>query len=193
MAVSACAVGLRPELIDEVAVDDLGIEAVLDAFSTTSETPFTANYEIHVNYGNTTTTATVSQRGAEHSVTIGTVRYLVEVGLSRTCDLTSATCTNGLDDTKVSDIQLTHQFWSRATAQRLRIDATRNIAPAESYEAVFAGQVATCASVPVVGGSKVYCSLANGVLAYYGGPDTTIQLTGYTETADDQLFAVGGT
>lgn len=190
---SACATGPRPTLVADIPVNDAGIVAVLDAFDLADSAEFTANYRITVNYGNVAVNASVTQKQRERSVTIGDIRYLVETGSTRTCMLSNSTCTQGLDDTKVSDVQITHQFWSRATAQRLRIDASRNIGPTEQYVAVFANADTNCVSVPVVGGTKVYCVTRDGVLAHYVGPDLLIELTEYSNEVDQTLFAIGGT
>ena len=190
---SACATGPRPTLVADIPVNDAGIVAVLDAFDLADSAEFTANYRITVNYGNVAVNASVTQKQRERSVTIGDIRYLVETGSTRTCMLSNSTCTQGLDDTKVSDVQITHQFWSRATAQRLRIDASRNIGPTEQYFAVFATADTNCVSVPVVGGTKVYCVTQDGVLAHYAGPDLLIELTDYSNEVVQTLFAIGGT
>ena len=193
LALSACATGPRPTLVEDVPVNDAGIFAILDNFERADAAEFTASYRINVNYGNRVTDATVTQQNGERSITIGDIRYLVESGNTRTCELSNSTCVKGLDDTKVSDFQITHQFWSRATEQRLRIDAGRNIGPAEQYVAEFANTTADCVSVPVVGGTKVYCVTEEGVLAHYAGPDLLIELTSYSTTANDELFSIGGT
>ena len=166
---------------------------LLDIFALVDSAEFTASYRINVNYGNTAATATVTQGEQERSITIGDTRYLIETDRTRTCDLASSSCSQGLDDTKVSDLQVTHQFWSRATEQRLRIDASRNIGPSESYLAEFADTQVNCVSVPVVGGTKVYCATDEGVLAHYAGPDLLIELTDYSTTVNRELFSIGGT
>jgi hypothetical protein len=193
LSVSACALGPRPTLVEDIPVNDAGIVAILDRFANADSAEFTASYRITVNYGNLATTATVTQEQGERSITIGQIRYLVETGNTRTCELANSTCVKGLDDTKVSDVQITHQFWSRATEQRLRVDASRNIGPAEQYVAEFAETTVDCVSVPVVGGTKVYCVTPDGVLAHYAGPDLLIELTSYTNDVDRELFSVGRT
>jgi len=175
---SACALGPRPTLVEDLPVGDANIVSLLDIFALVDSAEFTASYRINVNYGNTAATATVTQGEQERSITIGDTRYLIETGRTRTCDLASSSCSQGLDDTKVSDLQITHQFWSRATEQRLRIDASRNIGPSESYLAEFADTQVNCVSVPVVGGTKVYCATDEGVLAIT--PDLTFSLNSPT-------------
>ena len=193
ITLSACALGPRPTLVEDLAVGDANIVALLDTFALVDSAEFTASYRINVNYGNTAATATVTQGEQERSITIGGTRYLIETGRTRTCDLASSSCSHGLDDTKVSDLQITHQFWSRATEQRLRIDASRNIGPSESYLAEFADTQVNCVSVPVVGGTKVYCVTDEGVLAHYAGPDLLIELTDYSTAVNRELFSIGGT
>ena len=193
LLLSSCALGPRPTLVADIPVTDPAIVDILEQFERADGAEFTAAYKLTVNYGNLATSASVSQEMGERSITIGDIRYLVETGNTRTCVLSNSICTKGLDDTKVSDFQITHQFWSRATEQRLRIDAGRNIGPAERYEAVFAETVVDCVSVPVVGGTKVYCVTKDGVLAHYAGPDLLIELTSYSNEADRELFSIGGT
>ena len=123
ITLSSCALGPRPTLVEDLPVGDVNIVSLLDTFALVDSAEFTAVYRINVNYGNTTATAIVTQGEQERSITIGDTRYLIETGRTRTCDLESLSCSQGLDDTKVSDLQVTHQFWSRATEQRLRIDA----------------------------------------------------------------------
>lgn len=190
---SACALGPRPTLVEDLPVGDANIVSLLDIFALVDSAEFTASYRINVNYGNTAATATVTQGEQERSITIGDTRYLIETDRTRTCDLASSSCSQGLDDTKVSDLQVTHQFWSRATEQRLRIDASRNIGPSEAYLAEFADTQVNCVSVPVVGGTKVYCATDEGVLAHYAGPDLLIELTDYSTTVNRELFSIGGT
>ena len=190
---SACALGPRPTLVEDLPVGDANIVSLLDIFALVVSAEFTDSYHINVNYGNTAATATVTQGEQERSITIGDTRYLIETDRTRTCNLASSSCSQGLDDTKVSDLQITHQFWSRATEQRLRIDASRNIGPSESYLAEFADTQVNCVSVPVVGGTKVYCATDEGVLAHYAGPDFLIELTDYSTTVNRELFSIGGT
>ena len=54
------------------------------------------------------------------------------------------------------------------------------------------GQPAQCVSVPVSGGTKVWCALECGPLASYQGPDVVITLTSFAPAGDEALFARTG-
>lgn len=193
---TSCQLGERPTLLDETALDaatgDAAIDTVLARFATVDDATFTASYRITNNFGPVVRDATVAQRGPERSITVGDVRFLLGPSSARTCrdlDDPTATCVDGADDSAISDLQVTHQFYGRSTAARLRTDARRRIGPTEGYQADLADQVAQCVNVPVSGGTKVYCALDDGVLASYQGPDVLIELTAYEPAVtDDSLF-----
>lgn len=193
LAVTGCMTGPRPTLVDRPVVDDPAIAAVLERLDRADGARFTARYLIVTKYGGATTMAVVTQDGDRRSTTVGTVRFLVDADGSRTCDTVTGTCRTGIDDTAVSDVQVTHQFWYRSMANRLRIDADRNIASATPSTYDVAGRSATCVAVPVVGGQKSYCAFDSGVLAGYDGADLTIDVTEYSDIPDQSLFAASGT
>lgn len=97
-------------------------------------------------------------------------------------------CSGTLDDAAVSDLQVTHQFYDRSPATRLTADARRRIGPIESSTAELAGRDAQCVSIPLDGGSKVYCVLDSGILATYQGPDVIIELLDYRAEIDERSF-----
>jgi len=99
---------------------------------------------------------------------------------------------SGIVDGAARDIQITHQFWSRAMVNRLRTDADRNIAPARASQATQAGEPAVCAVVPVAGGEKSYCALTAGPLSLYAGPDVLVELITWRPTSDPALFGAVG-
>ena len=113
ITLSACALGPRPTLVEDLPVGDANIISLLDTFALVDSAEFTATYRINVNYGNTTATAIVTQGEQERSITIGDTRYLVETGRTRTCDLASSSCSQGLDDTKVSDLHPNPTTWGQ--------------------------------------------------------------------------------
>lgn len=189
---SGCGTGLRPSLVDCPAVDDPAIAAVLERLERAETARFTATYTIVTKFGGATTVASVTQDGDRRSTTIGTVRFIIDAAGSRTCDTVTGACATGIDDAAVSDVQVTHQFWYRAMENRLRTDAGRDIAPAAANPYQVAGRVATCVTVPVVGGTKAYSALDSGVLAGYDGADLTIDLTSYSDEPDPRLFAASG-
>jgi hypothetical protein len=192
-ALAGCATGPRPTLVDAPATDDPAIAGLIDMLGKADDATFTAEYLITVNYGGNTVNAAVAQSGPERSVTVGDIRYLWSSASQRTCTLVTGECANGIDDTRISDVQVTHQFWGRAMALRIRTDAGRDIGPARSYSVDVAGITATCAVIPVTGGDKSYCVTEAGPLAMYLGPDVSIELTSWSPEANPDLFGVGTT
>lgn len=197
MGLAACATGPRPTLAEGTTIDepvgDSATDAVLANFAAMDTTAFTAGYTITNNFGPVIREALVTHDGFERrSITIGEVRYLLTSEGSSTCRLLTGVCAEGANDAAISDLQVTHQFYARSAAARLRSDAGRRVGPTERYNAEFAGQEATCVSVPVTGGSKVYCVTATGVLAAYQGPDVLIELTEYSAEVSEHLFSRAG-
>lgn len=195
LSLTGCLTGERPTLAEEAVigapVGDPATDAVLEHLASSADAVFTASYEITNNFGPISRDATVVQtEDRRRSVTIGDIRFLIEGPSTATCDLgTDEPCRDRIDDAAVSDMQVTHQFYSRSASDRLRTDAQRRVGPTEGYEAEFAGNVARCVSVPVSGGTKVYCVLPEGVLAQYQGPDVMITLTGFDDEPDHSVFA----
>ena len=195
LLVSGCFTGERPTLAEQpvvgAPVGDPASDAVLGQLAAVADASFTATYEITNNFGPVTRDATVVQTAdRRRSITVGDVRFLIEGASTATCDLAAGgPCRNWIDDAAVSDLQVTHQFYARSASDRLRTDAQRRVGPTDGYEAEIAGRTARCVSVPVSGGSKVYCVLGDGVLALYQGPDVVITLTGYGDEPDQSAFS----
>lgn len=195
LALSGCLTGERPTLAEEPAVGapvgDPAADAVLERFGAVTDAVFTARYRITNNFGPVSKEATVVQTpDRRRSITVGDVRFVIAGADTSTCDLrlTAENCSSTIDDAAISDLQVTHQFYGRSAANRLRTDASRRVGPTEGYEAELAGRRATCVSVPVSGGSKVYCVLDDGVLASYQGPDVVIELVEFDPEADESAF-----
>jgi hypothetical protein len=196
-ALAACATGPRPTLAEGTSIDepigDAATDLVLAKFANRSDAAFTASYTITNNFGPIVREAIVAHDGTgRRSITIGEVRYLLTAAGSTTCRLLTGDCTEGANDAAISDLQVTHQFYARSAAARLRNDASRRVGPTDSYNAEFAGQEVTCVSVPVAGGSKVYCVTSSGVLATYQGPDVLIELIEYVDQFSENLFSRAG-
>jgi hypothetical protein len=196
-ALAACATGPRPTLAEGTSIDepigDTATDLVLSKFAGLESTAFTASYTITNNFGPLVREAIVTHDGIDRrSITIGEVRYLLTTNGSTTCRLLSGDCAEGANDAAISDLQVTHQFYSRSAAARLRNDANRRVGPTDSYIAEIAGQEVTCVSVPVTGGSKVYCVTSTGVLATYQGPDVLVELTKYSDQVTEDLFSRSG-
>ncbi len=194
LALAACATGPRPSFdADEPtqqATGDPAIDAVLDRLDRVGLEQFTAGYTVLTRLGGRESTATVVQAdNSRRSITINDVRFLDGSGTVATCNLATAECEAVINDARVSDLQITHDFYGSSFARRLRVDAGRSLSPARGYPDTIAGQPATCADVPVSGGTKVYCALDSGPLARYDGNDVLIELVALNPTPDESLFA----
>jgi len=194
LALAACATGPRPSFdADEptqTATGDPAIDAVLQRLDRVGLEQFTADYTILTRLGGKESTATVVQAdNSRRSITINAVRFLDGSGTVATCNLTTAECEAVINDARVSDIQITHDFYGSSFARRLRVDAGRSLAPARGYTESIGGQPATCADVPVSGGTKIYCALDAGPLGRYDGNDVVINLVAVNPAPDESKFA----
>ena len=194
LALAACATGQRPSFdADEPsqqATGDPAIDAVLERLDRVGLEQFTADYTVLTRLGGKESTATVVQAdNSRRSITINDVRFLDGSGTVATCNLVTAECEAVINDARVSDVQITHDFYGSSFARRLRVDAGRSLSPARGYNETIGGQPATCADVPVSGGTKVYCALDSGPLARYDGNDVVIQLVASIPTPDETKFA----
>lgn len=194
VGLTGCFTGERPTLAADAtmgaSVGDPAIDEVLQRLAAGDDATYTATYEITNNFGPITRDAVVVQApDRRRSITIGHIRFLIEGASTATCDLdTDVPCSTTIDDAAVSDMQITHQFYGRSVADRLRTDAQRKVDYSDSYEDEFAGRTARCVGVQVAGGAKRYCALDNGVLASYAGPDVVITLVGFDPEPDESRF-----
>lgn len=173
----------------ETAVSDPAIAAVLAKLDTASENAYTATYSILLRFGSITTASTVAQTNSQtRSITIGTVRYLDQGGLQQTCDVTSGVCADGFDDSRISNAVPSHDFYRTAAAARLRQDAATMTSAGIASTREIAGRSATCVQVTFAQGTKSYCALDNGLLAYQDTPDVQIDLSAVSDAADAALF-----
>lgn len=193
---AACATGQRPSFDDDQPgsgpTGDAAIDAVLDRLDDVSVEHFTVDYSILTRFGELDSTATVVQSdNSRRSITINDIRFLDGTGTVATCNLTTDECEASLNDARVSNVQIGHDFYGANIAQRLRNDADHKLGDARGYPETFADQPAVCADVPVSGGTKVYCALDTGPLAKYDGNDVLIEVTAYSPTPDESAFATG--
>jgi hypothetical protein len=190
----ACATGPRPSFdADEPVLGPTGdpaVDAVLERLDAVGREAFTADYEILTRLGGRESTATVVHAGdGRRSITVNDIRFIDGTGANATCQLATGTCEALINDARVSDVQLTHDFYGPSMARRLRVDAGRSIGDVQGYEITQADQQALCVDVPVTGGTKVYCALESGVLARYDGADLFIELTRADPIPDESAFA----
>ena len=193
IALSACATGERPSFDDDQPMQDStgdpAIDAVLDRLDDVRLETFTADYSVLTRLGDLESTARVVQAdNSRRSITINDVRFLDGSGTVATCNLTTDECEATINDARVSDLQITHDFYGASFSRRLRVDAGRRLGPATGYTAEIADESALCADVPVSGGTKVYCALDSGPLARYDGNDVVIELLRVNPTPDETAF-----
>lgn len=184
-----CFTGERPTLIERPTVDDPAALAVIDRLDTASSGEFTATYEISPTLTGETTMATVSQAGNRRRITIGDTDFITDGTVVRTCSNDDRGCVDFIDDARISDLNITHRFWSDAFRARLELDASRRIGFSEAGNETIAGAPAACVDIPVPSSAELsgvvrYCALDAGPLARYIGADVTIELVEFTPTAD---------
>lgn len=191
---AGCMTGPRPSFDEDqpagAETGDPAIDAVLERLDRVAASQFTATYDVLTRLGGVESSATVVQAdNSRRSITINDIRYLDGTGTVATCNLTTDECEATLNDARISDVQMTHEFYASSAAQRLRVDADRRIGQARAHELTVGGQQAVCADVPVSGGTKTYCAIDAGALAKYDGADLLIELTSYAPTPDEAAFA----
>ncbi len=180
----ACVTGERPTLEQVAQTDDPAAATVIERLERADSISFTATYDITPTSAAQPTTAIVRQLDNRRRVTIGDVDYVTDGGRSTTCLRATDECFDFLDDARISDLGITNRFWSDGFATRLTVDAARRVGFSEGTTETIAGRAAVCASVPVLGGDKLYCALDEGVLARYYGADVVIELTSYSNDVD---------
>lgn len=166
------------------------IDQVLVQLDATNDGPYTAEYTVLTKFGNTSRPASVAVETGRRSVTVGSVRFLTANGASQTCLLDkSDPCSSTIEPAKISDTQVTPDFYATDAAKRLRRSAVALVGPTVSHVEQIAGQTVTCVDVPVTGGTSVFCVLPNGPLARLDDGSVAINLTRYAPAADASLFA----
>lgn len=190
---TSCFTGQRPRFEDDVpgegATGNAEIDAVLNRLDGVGGSLLTADYQIYAANGETSPATVVLAEAGRRSITVDKIRYLIDGGSGITCNLSSAECEASLNDARISNLQLTHEFYAPAFARRLRVDANRRIQDPTGYTEQIDGQQAACVLLPVTGGEKTYCALDSGVLARYIGPDAEIELISVSPETDEADFS----
>ncbi|MEO5901256.1 MAG: hypothetical protein ABIR68_14180 [Ilumatobacteraceae bacterium] len=197
---AGCFTGKRPSFREDTfgvgtTTGDAAIDAVLAKLDLATTTPptFTAGYDIVVRFGNVPKTATVVVDGVNEAVTMhdntngGDVRLLQTAAGAQTCR--GSICASGLDETALSDTQLTSTFWAADIAKRLRFDAASKIGPTAQRTEQVGGQTASCVDVVQANNTASYCVLDDGVLARLTDADVYITLMSFATTADPTAFS----
>lgn len=194
LLLTACVTGERPSFVDDPSaagtpVGDAPVDAVLSRLENPAAQPVTADYTILTKATGGMSNATVAVDVDRRSITISNIRFLIEGSRTGTCSVDSGRCSNSIDDGRVSDIQVTHEFYGEASARRLRADAAQRIGATAPSAATIAGLAATCVSVPVsANGAATYCVLDNGLLARMDNGDVLIDLTSLRDGVDERDF-----
>ena len=136
VGMSGCFTGERPTLADEPTTGSPAVDAVVERVRSLGDAVYTASYDVVTTFDNTTTPVRASQSGtSRRSLTIGDVRYLVDGPSTRTCTVSTGECTDTIDAARVSDVQMTPDFFGTSLAARLRHDAEVAVAdPTTSTE-----------------------------------------------------------
>ncbi len=193
LLLSACFTGERPSFEDEVPLNEptgsAEVDEVLSLLDSVDVATFSADYEILTKFGGLESTATVVQADdGRRSITVNDIRFLINTGTDSTCDLVADTCEATINDARISDTLLSHNFYADSFAQRLRVDANRRVGDPRGYQITQAGQQATCVEVPVSGGLVNYCALDTGPLARYDGADQFIEMVAIGTEIDEAAF-----
>lgn len=200
LALSSCFTGSRPTLEPAdtlVPLDDPAAADVVTALATTATTAFTIEYEIVTKFGGQTTRAVIAtDEILGTSVEIGDIRYLFTAeGTTSTCSTTTLECATGIDETRVSDRQLTSTFFKQSAIERIRQDARVAVGPATGYEgSTDVGRASRCADFSVVdtqgaARTKTYCVFENyGVIATMDVADLSVRTVMVEDTVDPARF-----
>jgi hypothetical protein len=194
LLLTGCFTGPRPSITTEPfppgsSSGDPSIDEVLAQLDAVNEGPYTAVYTVLTKFGNTTRPASVTVAAARRSVTVGDVRFLSAAGASQTCILDSTDpCSSSIDPARISDTQITPDFYAADAAKRLRRSAAARVGPPISHTDQIAGLAAMCVDVPVSGGTSVFCALTSGPLARLDDGSVSVNLTQYSTSVDESLF-----
>ena len=198
IVLSGCFTGPRPSYTTDPfprgsSSGDAAVDKVLTQLDAVNNGPYTADYTVLTKFGNITRVASVSVTADRRSVTVGDVRFLTSNGTAQTCILDkNDPCSSAIEPARISDTQITPDFYAADTAKRLRRSAVGRIGSTIAHTDQIAGQSATCVDVPVTGGVSTFCALTNGPLARLDDGATRIELTQYTPAVDESLFATTG-
>jgi hypothetical protein len=186
----SCFTGLRPSFSEDAnapgtVTGDRAIDAVLIRLDRASKARFTGDYEILTRYGNLTSEAEVVQAAPDRrAITIGDVEFVIDGESTKTCRTERVDCVQQVEDSYVSDLQVTHRFYAESAAAKLRQAASDRLGEATGSRRRIAGRPARCVDVEVTGGAKQFCALDTGVLALLDDAAVHVTLTEYSKNVD---------
>lgn len=189
VGMSGCFTGERPTLAHEASTGSAAVDAVIEQVNDLNDAVYTAEYDAVVAFDNRTTDVVATQAApGRRALTVGDVRYVVDGTETRTCTVSTGECVDRIDPARVSDVQMTPDFFGTSLAARIRRDAEiATAAPTSSTEQI-QGQTAECVSIPIDADPVTYCVLSNGVLARLDAADLDVTMTSYATTADESQF-----
>lgn len=197
-ALGGCATGARADFRpEETSVGDPAVDAVLSRVLGIGDAVYTATYESVVVYDGASVEVSATQASpVRHSLTVGDVRYLVDVEVVVTCQVTEGECRSGHDPALVSNSLLAQDFFATNVAARLRRDFGLAVGPPTTSTEEFEGNAATCVTIPLAAPpsapqtspQSVYCVLDNGVLTRLDATDLQVTMTSYSTTPDESLL-----
>ena len=189
---SGCVTGERPTLAANASTGYRDVDDLVARVTGLSATRYTAHYDVLVRFGDTTSEVSASQSaGDRRSLTIGDVRYVVHGQVTKTCTVSTASCVPRIDASRVSDVQMTPDFFGTSLIARIELDASRAIGqPVTSTENTSGGE-ALCVAIPITDATTTYCVLDNGVLTRMEAADLVVTMTGYSDDVDETLYAEG--
>ncbi len=206
---TSCVTGPRPTLGPTTSVapiSDPAISSLIDVLSTSPANPFSVTYDVTTRYGSITSSAEVAfdpSRGT--AILIDTVLFVLPLNDSAvTCrwseeSLSIDECSSGIDETRVSHLQLNSRVFREAAIDRLRRDAEVASGPSTTREATIAERPATCVDVPVIDGNgaqqkKSYCVFSElGILASLDTADLMITAAFVDDIVTTTLFDISRT
>lgn len=204
LLVSSCVTGPRPTLGPTTSfapITDPAIIAVIDVLSETSTSPFSVTYDINTRYGDVPSSAEVvfdPSRGL--AVRIQDVLFVLPNDDSAvTCTwseeaLSISECESGIDEARVSSLQLNSRIFKAAAVDRLRRDSQIASGPPVAKEADIAERAAVCVDVPVIDGSgsqqqKSYCAFRDlKIVASLEAADLTISAVFVDDVVTSTFF-----
>jgi hypothetical protein len=195
LVLAGCMTGERPsfstEPVEEESVADPAIDAVLAHLTDPADGggPLVADYDVLRKFGGEQARVVLARDVDRWSLTIGTLRYLDIGGQRSTCDLETRECTDGFDEARLSDVLTTTTFATDAAGVRIRRAGDDATGAARGSRQRIAGVRATCADVDVPGGTVMWCTIPQGLLALQDTADMRVDLVSLSTTVDQALFS----
>jgi len=151
---------------------DPAADAVLALLDAAPQRRFTARYTVFRPLGALTSGALVIHDLDAAIVEVADVRFVLGAA-ARTC--VAGRCEDGVNDARISDrLPMGASFFADRPARALRVSVARRAGPVVASNVTVAGRPATCATVPVLGGTERYCASDLGAVAVVERADVRI-------------------